>query len=269
MPFAHCPKSIVTHAIYPTVETTPRMPIQPLIREVLSLHDRTKDIDHDGLCAFGWYHLHIAVAGRSWLRIGDREWEIVAQDVTRHVADARRRNSRLMSGAWARIQPRQPSIRDGLRALVIGRDGRRAAHIYKTDAGLGTRTECGIGYDIRRLSNKHRHLFQRTILLAELLPAASGQMIKEMAESGWWPEHAHQRPPGMWRSRFRQIQESLRWTGKHIPRKHVHKGREQWELWKQEKLPPPPAAVSTVNGPKPESAAEAFFRQVYGEEKLK
>jgi len=81
MPFAHCPKSIVTHAIYPTVETTPRMPIQPLVREVLGLHDRTKNIDHDGLCAFGWYHLHIAVAGRSWIRIGDREWEMVAQDV--------------------------------------------------------------------------------------------------------------------------------------------------------------------------------------------
>ena len=101
-------------------------------------------------------------------------------------------------------------------------------------------------------------------------------MIKEMAESGWWPEHAHQRPSGMWRSRFGKIQESLRWTGKHIARKHVHKGREQWERWKQEKLPPPPAAV--IDGgpedgrpsvvPHPESAAEAFFRQVYGE-KLK
>ncbi len=175
---------------------------------MLGLHDRTKNIDHDGLCAFGWYHLHIAVAGRSWIRIGDREWEIV-----------------------------------------------------------GTRTELGIGYDIRRLSNRHRHLFQRKVLLAELLPAASGQMIKEMAESGWWPEHAHQRPPGMWRSRFRNIQESLRWTGKHIPRGHVHRGREQWERWKHEKLPPPPAAVID-SGVEPESAAEAFFRQVYGE-KLK
>jgi hypothetical protein len=259
----------VTQAYYPTTSTTPRMPIQPIWDVVKLYPDKTKDIDHDGLCEFGWFHLHVAVNGRSWLRIGDREWELGGQDVSRYVSDGRRKNSRLMKEAWAGNQPRQPSIRDGFRALVIGRDGRRAAHIYKTDAGLGTRTECGIGSDIRRLSNKHRHLFQRTILLAELLPAASGQMIKEMAESGWWPEHAHQRPPGMWRSRFRQIQESLRWTGKHIPRKHVHKGREQWERWKQEKLPPPPAAVSTVNGPKPESAAEAFFRQVYGEEKLK
>ncbi len=92
-----------------------------------------------------------------------------------------------------------------------------------------------------------------------MLPLASEAIIKEKAESGWWPSNK-QRPAGMYRSRFNIIQAALR-ENKHINGKHVYQGRAVWES----KLPPP-RVVS--HSPKSETAAEAFFRLVYGE-KLK
>jgi hypothetical protein len=169
-----------------------------------------------------------------------------------------------MPAAWARQhQSRQIPVRAGCRISVIGANGRRHTVIFKTEAGLGTRTELGIGYDIWRLSNKHRLWRKRRVLIAEVLPLASEAAIQEKAESGWWPTDK-QRPAWMWKSRFQVIQAALR-DNKPVNGKRVHRGREQWKA----KLPPSlplPAVVSAV--PKPETAAEAFFRQVYGE-KLK
>jgi hypothetical protein len=246
----------------PTVENTPRMPIQPLWN-VVKLYPDSTNVDHDGLSPFGWYHLHVSPAG-SWLELGGRRWEIEVQDASRPVADGRRSNSRAMTDAWARTQPRPPSIRACLRAFVVGRDGRRATDLYKINDEIGSRTELGISYQIRRLSGKRRHLFQKAKLIAELSPLMTEAAARERAETGFWPEHDRQRPKGMWRSRFRKIQDALRQgPGKAIVAKRVHNGKVIWEKRLPPPLPPPP-----IVGPpnKPESAAEEFFRIVYGEE---
>jgi hypothetical protein len=251
----------MTRAYFPTVENTPRMPIQP-IWDVVKLYPDSTNVDHDGLCEFGWYHLHAAAHGRSWIRIGGREWEIAIQDVSRPISDGRRPNSRAMPQAWARIQPRPPAIRSGFRAFVVGRDGRRATDLYKTDAGLGTRTELGISYQIRRLSRRRRHLFQKAKLIAELQPLASEENVRKQAEMGFWPEHDRQRPRGMWRSRFRTIREALRWgPGRAIVAKHVYQGKAIWE----KRLPPVPPPPIVSNQPEPKSAASEFWLLVYGE----
>jgi hypothetical protein len=252
----------MTHAVYPTTGNTPKVSVHPLIRDAIDR--RCPDVE--GMCRFGRYRVHIGPDG-AWLEMGGRRWEIAIQDVTRHVSDGRRRNSRLMTAAWARQhQSRQIPVRPGCRISVIGVNGRRHTELFKTEAGLGTRTELGIGYDIWRLSSKHRLWRKRRVLIAEVCPLASEAAIQEKAESGWWPTD-RQRPAGMWRSRFQVIQAALR-DNRHMNGKRVYKGREQWMA----KLPPPssslppPTIISTV--PKPETAAEAFFRQVYGE-KLK
>jgi hypothetical protein len=252
----------VTHAVYPTTGNTPQISVQPIVQAAIDqLLERgmlEEDFDVDGSCRFGRYRVHIGPDG-AWLEIGDRKWEIAIQDVTRYVADGRRRNSRLMPTAWGRqYQSRQIPVRAGARISVIGANGRKHTAIFKTEAGLGTRTELGIGYDIWRLSNKHRLWKKRRILIAEVCPLASEAAIQEKAESGWWPSDK-QRPAGMWRSRFQIIQAALR-ENEHINGKRVYKGREQWNAKLPPPMSPPPSTV-----PEPENAAESFFRQVYGE----
>ncbi len=143
----------MTRAVYPTVGNTPKLSIQPLIQEAIDRHVS----DVEGMCRFGRYRVHIGPAG-SWLEIGDRKWEIAIQDVTRYVADGRRKNSRFMTKAFGRMySSRQLPVRRGCRISVIGANGRRHTELFKTDTGIWTRTEGGIGYDIWRLSNKHRN----------------------------------------------------------------------------------------------------------------
>jgi hypothetical protein len=246
----------MTRAVYPTVGNTPKMSVHSIIRQ--AINQRAPDVE--GMCRFGRYRVHIGPDG-AWLELGERRWDIAIQDVTRYVYDGRRRNSRLMPAAWGRqYQSRQPPVRAGARISVIGTNGRKHTAIFKTEAGLGTRTELGIGYDIWRLSNKHRRWKKRRVLIAEVCPLASDVVIREKVESGWWPSDK-QRPAGMWMSRFKTIQAALR-ENKHVNGKRVYQGREQWKAKLPPPLPPP------AHGPKPETPVEEFWRLVYGE-KLK
>ncbi len=226
----------MTHQVYPTVSNTPKLSVQPLIREAIA----RLVPDVDGMCRFGRYRVHISPTG-SWLQIDGRRWEIAFQDVTRYVSDGRCRNSRLMPTAWGKmwtLPSRQPPTRPGFRISVIGTNGKKHTDIFKTDAGrLGTRTELGLGYDIWRLSNQRRLWKKRRVLIAEVCPLASDAVIKEKVESGWWPSNK-QRPAGMYRSRFDTIQAALR-ENKRMNGKHVYHGRAIWES----KLPPPPSTV--------------------------
>ncbi len=194
--------------------------IQPLVAQALRLHQAEfgegRDIHHDGILPnIGrLYQIHISGRDRSWLRVGTSEWELNFDDMSRYQSEAKwRRNGRFLSNAWGRQQPGQPIRRPGLRAFVIGANGKRHTELFLLPDGtaMGTRTELGLTYDCWRRSRHHRWLVRREQIIRELKPFASDAWIAEHLTS-WWPgKLGRDKPRGMWRTRFYALQEELRW----------------------------------------------------------
>jgi hypothetical protein len=225
-----------------------RLHLQDATREAFAQHQnaaRAGTVDHHGFVqGFGDYQLYLSVQGQSWIRIDNKEWTVELHDISRFVADGRRRNSRFMTRLWGAVQPKVSGksvpVRPGYRAYVVAQDGtHRAKDIYRNpDNETGTRQELSLGYLCRRAGNKNRKLLRRVELLMELCPLAGRALILERARSGYVPT---QKPFGMNANRFKAICIELRDGKPRAKRKYVFHGRQKWES----KLPPP-AVSSTI-----------------------
>ena len=133
-----------------SVQQCQRFRLQHAAKEAFAVHEqqakRGLDIDHLGSSPLGYFHLHLSINGRCWLKIGNRQWGVMLRDTSRHVGSTRK-NARFMTWAWNKIQPKKPPLRPGLgiRHRPRIRMARGQNDMFRrSDGELGTRTELGL-----------------------------------------------------------------------------------------------------------------------------